>query len=262
MCKPFNLPYFSLAHTTHTHCQQKNGSSSAPPTHGYTPYPSFPFRQGLCIGPCQLASALLVANLDHGGPDGMVSLTMNNHTLLMFADLHTFIFEHSTSGRHALTDDMAKTVAASFMHTRINYVNALHGSTNIKKLQRVQTSAARVVLLDLSQLPATALLSELHWIPVTSRITFKLACLTYKLPYSPSVNLLIVAYTLLHYYTRTRTVSTNQFLPCHAMLCTRGLSRHAVSICLSVCLSRSYILSKRINISSNFFHRRYVVTLF
>ena len=209
MCKPFNLPYFSLAHTTHTHCQQKNGSSSAPPTHGYTPYPSFPFRQGLCIGPCQLASALLVANLDHGGPDGMVSLTMNNHTLLMFADLHTFIFEHSTSGRHALTDDMAKTVAASFMHTRINYVNALHGSTNIKKLQRVQTSAARVVLPNLSQQPATALLSELYWLPVNSRITFKLACLTYKLLTTGQPAYLC---TLLRHYTTMRTLrSTNQF---------------------------------------------------
>ena len=37
------------------------------------------------------------------------------------------------------------------------------------------------------------------------------------------------------------------------MLCKRGLCRHAVSVCLSVCPSRSCILSKRINISSNFF---------
>ena len=36
----------------------------------------------------------------------------------------------------------------------------------------------------------------------------------------------------------------------------RGLCRHAVSVCLCVCLSRSWILSKRINISSNFFHLR------
>ena len=41
------------------HCQQKSGSSSTPPTPGYTLYPSFPVRQGL-------------ANLDHVGQDGMV----------------------------------------------------------------------------------------------------------------------------------------------------------------------------------------------
>ena len=37
--KHLNLPSFSFAHT---HCQQKSGSSSAAPTPGYTPYPSFP----------------------------------------------------------------------------------------------------------------------------------------------------------------------------------------------------------------------------
>jgi len=40
----------------------------------------------------------------------------------------------------------------------------------------------------------------------------------------------------------------------------RGYSRHAVSVCPSVCLSvrlsRSWIMSKRIKISSKFFHRR------
>ena len=36
----------------------------------------------------------------------------------------------------------------------------------------------------------------------------------------------------------------------------RGLCRHAVSVCLSVCLSRSWIMSERIKISSKFFHRR------
>ena len=41
-----------------------------------------------------------------------------------------------------------------------------------------------------------------------------------------------------------------------AMLCKRGLCRHAVCVCVSVCLSRSYILSKRINLASKFFHHR------
>jgi len=48
----------------------------------------------------------------------------------------------------------------------------------------------------------------------------------------------------------------------HDSVHKRGLCRHAVSVCLSVCLSvcvclsRSWILSKRINIASNFFHHR------
>jgi len=39
---------------------------------------------------------------------------------------------------------------------------------------------------------------------------------------------------------------------CRAMLCKRGLCRHAVFVRSSVRLLRSWILSKRINISSNF----------
>ena len=51
---------------------------------------------------------------------------------------------------------MAKTVAGSLIHTRIDYVNSLiHGFTDVKKLQRVQTSVARVVLPNLLQQPAT-----------------------------------------------------------------------------------------------------------
>ena len=46
---------------------------------------------------------------------------------------------------------------------------------------------------------------------------------------------------------------SSQFLPRDAMH-KRGYSRHVVSVCLSVCLSRSWIMSERINISSNFFH--------
>ena len=65
-----------------------------------------------------------------------------------------------------------------------------------------QTSAARVVLPNLSQLLATALLSELHWLLITSRITYKL--LTISQP--------AYLHMLLHHYTPTRTLqSTNQF---------------------------------------------------
>jgi len=111
--------------------------------------------------------------------------------------------EHNVTSRRP--DDMAKMAAASLIHTRINYANSLiHGYTNVKKLQRVQTSAARLALPNL-----TALLSELHWLPVTSRITFKLACLTHKLLTTGQPAYLC---TLLHHYTATCTPrSTNQF---------------------------------------------------
>ena len=56
----------------------------------------------------------------------------------------------------------------------------------------------------------TALLSELHWLPVRSRITFKIACLTYKVLTTGQPYYLR---SLLHYYTPHRTLrSVNQRL--------------------------------------------------
>jgi len=48
---------------------------------------------------------------------------------------------------------------------------------------------------------------------------------------------------------------------CCAMLCKRGLCRHAVSICPSVRLPRSWILSKWVTVSSKFFYRRVATPL-
>jgi len=73
-------------------------------------------------------------------------------------------------------------------------------STNIKKLLSVHTTAARIVLPNVSQLLAIALLFELHWLPVTSRIIFELACLMYKLLTASQLAYLC---TLLHSYTHS-----------------------------------------------------------
>jgi len=77
---------------------------------------------------------------------------------------------------------MAKTLATSLIHSRVDYTNSvIHGSTIFKRLQSVQNSKSRVVLRHYSHHPAGDLLSELHWLPVQSRISFKIACLAYKI---------------------------------------------------------------------------------
>jgi len=75
--------------------------------------------------------------------------------------------------------------------------------------------------------------------------------------YTPSVLLICDETISGRLYSDLRYESTSfDGTFCRAMLCKRGLCRHAVSVCLSlcVCLSRSFILSKRINVSSKFFH--------
>ena len=54
------------------------------------------------------------------------------------------------------------------------------GSHNIYKLQKVQNTAARLILSKRRRDSATAALRELHWLNIESRITFKILLLVHK----------------------------------------------------------------------------------
>lgn len=90
--------------------------------------------------------------------------------------------------RHSIDIDTARSIGHALVSSRLDYANAiLHGtsSKNILRLQRVQNSLARVVLGRHSPAVSSySLLRELHWLPVKSRITFKLATLAYKCRYN------------------------------------------------------------------------------
>ena len=67
------------------------------------------------------------------------------------------------------------------MHS--DYCNAvLYGTsvTNIRKLQRVQNSIARVVTGSRRRDHITPVLANLHWLPVHLRIEYKLTLLAFK----------------------------------------------------------------------------------
>ena len=74
-------------------------------------------------------------------------------------------------------------MACSLILSRVDYCNAvLHGAPNysIKKLQRVQNNAARMVLQEPRRSHATPLLKMLHWLHVQQRIHYKLALQVFK----------------------------------------------------------------------------------
>ena len=111
------------------------------------------------------------------------NLTFTNHV----SSVSKSAFYHIRALRHirgALTTDMAKAVATSLIQTRLDYANSiLYGTSevNIGRLQRIQNSAARIVLNQHNRsTPSSQLLSQLHWLPVSYRIKFKLATITYK----------------------------------------------------------------------------------
>ena len=54
-------------------------------------------------------------------------------------------------------------------------------ATNLAKLQRVQNTLARTVLRQRRFDHVSSSLTQLHWLPIKYRVTFKLATLTHKI---------------------------------------------------------------------------------
>ena len=99
-----------------------------------------------------------------------------------------------------------KTLASSFILSRLDYCNSLFKGINnnqLIKLQKLQNFAAKVILKKSMHDHVTPCLIYLHWLPVKYRIDFKIAVLAFKClnglapkylsdliePYTPSRNL-------------------------------------------------------------------------
>ena len=71
----------------------------------------------------------------------------------------------------------------SFVLPRLDYCNAtLAGlpATQFACLQRIQNNAARLVLQKSKRQHATPFLKQLHWLPIQTRIDYKLATLAFR----------------------------------------------------------------------------------
>ena len=106
--------------------------------------------------------------------------------------------------RHLLTPEAANTLCVSFILSRLDYCNSLLFNLpdkQIQKLQRIQNSAARLVLRRDKRSSAKSLLKTLHWLPVRARIEYKIATLCFKCLYSESdaapsyLSKLVIPYT-------------------------------------------------------------------
>ena len=85
--------------------------------------------------------------------------------------------------RKLLTLKTAKQLTCARVLSRIDYGNALLAGTSkeqISRLQKVQNSAAKMILRKKRSDHAKPLLAELHWLPVEQRIQYKLSTLAYR----------------------------------------------------------------------------------
>jgi hypothetical protein len=108
--------------------------------------------------------------------------------------------------RKCISDDDAKRIAVSMVSARLDYCNSvLYNTTqsNLAKLQRLQNSLARAVTNTPKHEHITPVLANLHWLPVTARIDYKIALLTYKTLVTKQPSYL---HELLHVHQPTRSL--------------------------------------------------------
>lgn len=85
--------------------------------------------------------------------------------------------------RKYLTSESAATLVCALILSRLDYCNSLLFNCEehlLDSLQRVQNSAARMVSRIPRRLHITPFLMDLHWLPIRSRIKYKIATLVFK----------------------------------------------------------------------------------
>ncbi|XP_028454707.1 uncharacterized protein LOC114569086, partial [Perca flavescens] len=85
--------------------------------------------------------------------------------------------------RNILSQNDAEKLVHAFVTSRLDYCNSLlSGCSNksLKTLQLIQNAAARVLTRTKKRDHVSPVLASLHWLPVESRIEFKILLLTYK----------------------------------------------------------------------------------
>ena len=118
-----------------------------------------------------------------------------------------------------------KTLVSSLVLSRLDYCNILYYGIyqpNMKKLQRVQNSAARLVykINRFDRKPIDHLIRELHWLKINERIVFKILLIVHKCITSQAPNELS---NMIKYSTSDRTRKWDiQY--CNGMVGSRAFS--------------------------------------
>ena len=111
--------------------------------------------------------------------------------------------------RPILDANTARLVGHALVSSRLDYANSImYGMSKslTAKLQHQQNMLARVVLRTNRLSSAGPLLNELHWLPVASRIHFKIATLTHKILSTGTPSYLS---SLLSHYKPTRQLRSS-----------------------------------------------------
>ena len=108
--------------------------------------------------------------------------------------------------RSFLNEGAVKTLVSSFILSRLDYCNSLlYGlpMDTLKRLQLIQNNAARLILKKRKRDHLTPMFRHLHWLPVQTRIKYKIAVLCFKCVHGYAPNYLV---DLVGMYVPTRSL--------------------------------------------------------
>ena len=101
-------------------------------------------------------------------------------------------------------------MVTSCVLSRLDYCNSLlmcTPSTVIQPMQKVQNTAARLILRAPRHQNCTPLLQQLHWLPISERIKYETACMCYNAITGSTYSLL--SSELLHFYSPSRSLRSS-----------------------------------------------------
>ena len=93
-----------------------------------------------------------------------------------------FELKRVSSIRRFLTKDGTKTLVTSYLLSWLDYLSCLlmcEPNSVIQPLQHVQNFAARLILMAPRHHHSTPLVKKLHWLPISERIKYRVACMCF-----------------------------------------------------------------------------------
>ena len=140
----------------------------------HSKFQNSPSLDEIILGNEQLTMAGIATNL------GIIfdkEILFNDHINQL---CRTFLSGNLFKIRKYLTDEATSKVVHAFVTTKLEYCNYLYFGLpkyQVNKMQRVQNTAARLVTRSSKHDHITPLLQQLHWLPVSYRIVFKILLL-------------------------------------------------------------------------------------
>ncbi|XP_051811516.1 uncharacterized protein LOC110970601 [Acanthochromis polyacanthus] len=136
-------------------------------------------KQIVTLDGITLASSTTVRNL------GVIfdqDMSFNSH-IKQVCRTSFFHLRNIVKIRNILSQSDAEKLVHAFVTSRLDYCNSLLSgcpNSSLKHLQLIQNAAARVLTGVSKRDHISPILASLHWLPVKSRIEFKILLLTYK----------------------------------------------------------------------------------